>query len=141
MKSLRSTGIDTAARTASRSSSEPLKRRCSVSTLMIRAPPSSYAPASFAGSEIVASSPRDGLARFTSAMTPMPGSRSAAITSSGDGAALACCLDLGEADDGLASGNVGTDSLDDGVEHGRRTHKPSIPFRLPARCRMIFIEG
>src|SRR6478672_9346727 len=92
MKSLRNTGIDTAAPTASRSSSEPLNRRCSVSTLMMRAPQSSYARASFAGSEIDASAPRDGLARFTSAITPMPGSRSAASTSSGGGALLAISL-------------------------------------------------
>ena len=83
-------------------------------------------PAS-AGSEIDASCPRDGLARFTSAMTPMPGSRSAAITSSGGGAAFGGCLDLGEADDGFASGNVGADSLDDGVEHGCRTHARRLP--------------
>ena len=36
--------------------------------------------------------PRDGLARLTSAITPMPGARSAAITSSGGGAALAAAL-------------------------------------------------
>ncbi|OLT22246.1 hypothetical protein BJF78_07510 [Pseudonocardia sp. CNS-139] len=39
-KSLRSTGTSTAARTAARSASEPPKRRCSVSTLITRAPPS-----------------------------------------------------------------------------------------------------
>ncbi len=40
-KSLRSTGTCTAARTASRSSRLPPNRRCSVSTLMTRAPPAS----------------------------------------------------------------------------------------------------
>ena len=41
MKSLRSTGMSTAARTASRSSRLPPKRRCSVSTLITLAPPAS----------------------------------------------------------------------------------------------------
>ena len=41
MKSLRSTGMSTRARTASRSASEPPKRRCSVSTEMTAAPPAS----------------------------------------------------------------------------------------------------
>ena len=41
---------------------------------------------------MVAKEPADGLARFTSAMTPMPGSRRAAITSSGGGAAAAAAL-------------------------------------------------
>ncbi len=41
MKSLRSTGIDTAARTCSRSASDPLNRRPSVSTLIALAPPRS----------------------------------------------------------------------------------------------------
>ena len=41
MKSLRSTGMSTLARTASRSASEPPNRRCSVSTLMTAAPPAS----------------------------------------------------------------------------------------------------
>ena len=41
MKSLRSTGILTALADASRSASDPPKRRCSVSTLMTRAPPAS----------------------------------------------------------------------------------------------------
>src|SRR5208283_3082511 len=59
---------------------------------MIRAPPFSYARASFAGSEMVANEPADGLARLTSAMTPIPGSRRAAITSSGAGAAAANAL-------------------------------------------------
>jgi len=63
------------------------KRRSSVSTLMIRAPPSWYSHANAAGSEIDASSPADGLARLTSAMTPMPGSRNAANTSRGAGVA------------------------------------------------------
>ena len=41
MKSLRSSGVSTAARTASRSASEPLNRRRSVSTEMTLAPPAS----------------------------------------------------------------------------------------------------
>ena len=41
VKSLRSTGMFTAARTASRSAREPLKRRCSVSTEIAAAPPAS----------------------------------------------------------------------------------------------------
>src|SRR5277367_5501975 len=41
---------------------------------------------------MVASEPADGLARLTSAMTPMPGSRKAAITSSDGGAAAAAAL-------------------------------------------------
>ncbi len=69
MKSLRSTGMSTAARTASRSASEPLKRRSSVSTEMQCAPPFSYSTASAAGSVIVASAPRLGLERLTSAIT------------------------------------------------------------------------
>ena len=92
MKSLRSTGIDTAARTASRSASEPWKRRSSVSTLMTRAPPLSYARPARPDRRCWRSSPVDGLARFTSAITPMPGSRSAAITSRGGGAASAAAL-------------------------------------------------
>ena len=39
MKSLRSTGMSTAARTATRSARLPPKRRCSVSTLIVAAPP------------------------------------------------------------------------------------------------------
>ena len=75
-------------------------------------------------------------------MTPMPGSRNAAITSSGGGGGLGRFLDLGEADDGLACGDVGADSLDDGVEHGRRTHNPPTPSACVPHCyRMIFIEG
>ena len=41
MKSLRSTGTDTAQRTRTRSSSEPANRRSSVSTEMAAAPPAS----------------------------------------------------------------------------------------------------
>ena len=55
MKSLRSTGMSTAARTAARSAREPPKRRCSVSTLMQWAPPASYSRASAAGSAMSAS--------------------------------------------------------------------------------------
>src|SRR5271156_208086 len=43
---------------------------------------------------MVANEPADGLARLTSAMTPIPGSRSAAITSSDGGAAAAAALIL-----------------------------------------------
>ena len=49
MKSLRSTGTSTAARTARRSSRLPPKRRCSVSTLIAAAPPAAYAAASVGG--------------------------------------------------------------------------------------------
>ena len=41
MKSLRRTGIETALRTARRSSRLPPKRRRSVSTLIVQAPPAS----------------------------------------------------------------------------------------------------
>jgi len=71
---------------------------------------------------MVAKEPADGLARFTSAMTPMPGSRRAAITSSGGGAAAAAALIFGQADAGFAHGSVGPDSLKDGVEHVCRAH-------------------
>ena len=79
--------MSTRARTAARSASDPPNRRSSVRTLITRAPPSAYATASSAGSGIVASSPFDGLRRLTSAMTPIPGARSADITSRGGGAA------------------------------------------------------
>ena len=50
-------------------------------------------------------------------------------------------LDLGQAHDGLTSGNVGADSLDDGVEHGRRTHAVgSFPARRDTVVD-VFIEG
>src|SRR4051794_27838770 len=78
MKSLQSTGTSTTARTAARSACEPPNRRRSVSTLMTRAPPAAYWTASSAGSGIAARSPLDGLRRFTSAITPTPGARSAA---------------------------------------------------------------
>ena len=55
MKSLRSTGMDTATRTRIRSSSEPLKRRPSVSTEIAAAPPASYSTARAAGSAMAAS--------------------------------------------------------------------------------------
>src|SRR5690606_27513818 len=90
MKSLRSTGSSTAARTSRRSSSEPPKRRCSVSTLIALAPPVWYDTARPAGSRISASEPREGLARLTSAMifTRSAGAR-AARASRGAGAASA----------------------------------------------------
>src|SRR5882757_1049034 len=75
MKSLRSTGTDTSARTASRSASEPPKRRCSVSTLIAAAPPAAYSAASLAGSGMSASAPLLGLRRFTSAMIDTPSAR------------------------------------------------------------------
>ena len=79
---------------------------------------------------MVASEPADGLARLTSAMTPMPGSRSAAITSSGGGAAAAAALISDRLTSGFARGNVGPDSLEDGVKHGCRTHACRFPFPL-----------
>ena len=57
MKSLRSTGTLTARRTRTRSSSEPEKRRSSVSTEMAAAPPASYSTARAAGSAIVGQGP------------------------------------------------------------------------------------
>src|SRR6478735_8372689 len=69
MKSLRSSGMSTAARTASRSAREPPKRRSSVRTLITAAPPSAYCAARDAGSAMSASWPLDGLRRLTSAIT------------------------------------------------------------------------
>ena len=54
---MHSTGTSTRARTASRSANEPENRRSSVSTLITRAPPDSYSPASQAGSGIALSAP------------------------------------------------------------------------------------
>ena len=73
MKSLRSSGVSTAARTARRSSRLPPNRRSSVSTLIAAAPPAAYCRASAAGSAISARSPLLGLRRFTSAITLEPG--------------------------------------------------------------------
>ena len=66
--------------------------------------------------------PRDGLARFTSAITPIPGSRKRCQHVQRRRRLLGRLLDLGEWDDGLTSGNISADSLNDGVEHSRRTH-------------------
>ncbi len=82
MKSLRSTGTETASRTRTRSSRVPPKRRSSVSTEMAAAPPASYWAASAAGSLIVASAPLLGLERLTSAMTDTPRPRNSGIGSS-----------------------------------------------------------
>ena len=77
-----------------------------------------------------ASEPADGLARLTSAMTPIPGSRRAAITSSGGGAAAAAALISGRLITGFARGNIGPDSLEDGVKHGCRTHACRFPSHM-----------
>src|SRR3954471_18413782 len=88
MKSFRSTGTSTASRTRTRSSSDPEKRRPSVSTEMAAAPPAAYSPASQAGSPISASAPLLGLERLTSAITETPGPFS---TGSGSRAGSMCC--------------------------------------------------
>ena len=93
-KSLRSTGMSTRARTASRSASEPWKRRSSVSTEMTAAPPFSYSAASAAGSLMVASAPLLGLDRLTSAITRTASSaRSRLRQSRADGATVRLLLD------------------------------------------------
>ncbi len=69
MKSFRKIGTFTALRTASKSSSEPPKRRRSVSTLIARAPPFSYRQANRAGSEMGARDPLLGDDLLTSAIT------------------------------------------------------------------------
>ncbi len=89
MKSLRSTGSSTAARTAARSSSEPPKWSGSVSTEMAAAPPSAYEAATVWGSRPGAMAPADGDRRFTSAITPRPGALSASTASRGAGRSLA----------------------------------------------------
>ena len=45
------------------------------------------------------------------------------------GCVLGLSFDIGQTGHGLAGGDVGEDAFDDGVEHGGRTHRPSIPFR------------
>src|SRR4051794_13245734 len=81
MKSLRSTGMSTACRTSTRSSSDPPNRRRSVSTEMVAAPPAAYAAARAAGSGIWARAPLLGLERLTSAITETPDSRNRGIGS------------------------------------------------------------
>ena len=49
------------------------------------------------------------------------------------GAAAAAALISAKLDDGLTGGDVGTDSFDDGVEHGRRASCPFRSRRLAAR--------
>src|SRR4051794_19655539 len=73
MKSLRSTGTETARRTRIRSSRVPLNRRPSVSTEIAAAPPASYSAARAAGSSMLARAPLLGLERLTSAITATPG--------------------------------------------------------------------
>ncbi len=74
MKSLRSTGMSTAARTSSRSASEPRNRRPSVSTEIADAPPAAYSAASSPGCWMSVRWPFDGDARLISAITGMPSS-------------------------------------------------------------------
>ena len=69
MKSFLNTGRSTAFRTATKSSSEPPKRRRSVRTLIAVAPPFSYREAKSAGSDIGARDPLLGEDLFTSAMS------------------------------------------------------------------------
>ena len=105
------------ARTASRSASDPPKRRCSVSTVIIAAPPASYSVASAAGSAIVASWPVLGLDRLTSAITATPGPAAPQSASRGAGAWREL-LDRVERKDLLALGEVLADARDDVVEDG-----------------------
>ena len=121
MKSLRSTGTETASRTWTRSSSEPPNRRSSVSTEIAAAPPASYAAARAAGSLIVASAPLLGLDRLTSAMTATPGPRSSGIGFEGGVDDLDPLLEPVQARRGLAEGEVLPDPSDDVVESAHST--------------------
>ena len=87
VKSFRSSGRSTAPRTSRRMSRLPLKYFSSVSTEIAAAPLAAYTRPSATGSKSVASTPRDGDAFFSSAMTRTPpgGGRSAASKSCGDG--------------------------------------------------------
>src|SRR5437588_341841 len=85
MKSLRSSGNDTAARAARRSSREPPKCTRSVSTEIAAAPPRAYACASCAGSRRGLIAPLDGLLRFTSAIRPARGNGRSGGASAGKG--------------------------------------------------------
>ena len=73
--------MSTAQRTRTRSSNDPAKCRCSVSTEIAAAPPASYSTASAAGSDISANVPLLGLDRLTSAITATPGPRKRGIGS------------------------------------------------------------
>ena len=131
MKSLRSTGIDTAARTASRSSSDAVEAALLGQHADDPRAAVLVGAASSAGSAIDASSP----------------ARRAGPLHLGDDAdaglaqrrhhiqwrrrAFGRRLDLGDAHDRFTSGNVGADSLDDGVEHGCRTHAVGSSPRPP----------
>ena len=115
---MRSTGTSTAARTASRSASEPPNRRASVRTLTIAAPPASYSRASAAGSAIGASAPFDGLRRFTSAMTWTPGLAQRGDRVPGLRPTGRPLLQLLQRQPAFAVGQVGPDTDEDLVEHG-----------------------
>ena len=95
MKSLRRSGVSTAARTARRSARLPPKRRSSVRTEIAAAPPSAYAVASADGSGMSARSPLLGLRRLTSAMTLEPRARKCGIGSRGAGASARCASSSG----------------------------------------------
>lgn len=90
---------------------------------------------------MLASCPRDGLARFTSAMTPMPGACSAASTSRGAGAKVGGGLHLGHADQGFPGCDVRADSLDDGVENRRRAHACRSSRSLSRLSGMTSLKG
>src|SRR2546429_6055158 len=89
MKSLRSTGTDTALATRARSSSEPPKWSSSVRTEIATAPPCVYARACATGSRSSRIAPADGERRLTSAITPTSRPARARANGSGSGAAAA----------------------------------------------------
>ena len=126
MKSLRSSGVSTAARTARRSSRLPPNRRSSVSTLIAAAPPAAYAVASAAGSGMSARSPLLGLRRLTSAITLIAAVRKAGIGSRAGGYVGQGGPQVGLRHRRLPAGEILADADDDLGEDGH-AGKPLIP--------------
>ena len=146
MKSLRSSGVSTAARTARRSSRLPPKRRCSVSTLIAAAPPAAYCRGERGrvgdvGEVALAGAAALDLGDHAGAGGAEVRHRVARRVDVGERGAQ-----VGQAGDGLALGEVDPHAGDDVVEHGHGTSigservvraKPLTPAASGRRARWV----
>jgi hypothetical protein len=119
MKSLRRTGMSTAARTASRSARLPPKRRCSVRTEMAAAPPVRIGR----GQRGRVGDVREGALARAGTLDLGDHAETGAPQSLKDGAGGRGVAgrrgDLGKGGTRHTLGEVGSNALDEGVQHGR----------------------